>query len=72
MEEGEDGEHSLPALLRPEEPGPRLEGIGNEISVREHRPLGGSRGSAGVLEDGHVLCWIELGTGRPLAAVAAE
>src|SRR5262249_9558430 len=48
-------------VLRPER---RLDGIGVEVEMREHRALGRSRRTSGVLKDGNVFFGVDLHPGK--------
>ena len=64
VEEGDGPEDHLLPLPEVGDPGPHLEGVGGEVPVGEHRPLGEARGAPGVLEEGEVVQVQGHGAGR--------
>ena len=58
VEEGQQAQEVLPALMQHRHPGDGLVGVGPQIGVREHRRLGGAGRPAGVQQD------CDVGAGR--------
>jgi hypothetical protein len=51
MEEGDDRQDALLALIPNREPGPALNGVHHKVPVREDGPFWDACGPAGVLQD---------------------
>ena len=55
VRKGEHSQHHLFALLHVGEPVANLNGVGHQVVVREHNPLGLVGGAAGILDKGQVV-----------------
>jgi hypothetical protein len=54
VEEGHRAQDHLVLFPQAREPGPGLQGVGDEVAVGEHRALGRAGRAPGVLQEGHV------------------